>query len=169
MDEQSTPRKQPAAAPAPEPIRWFGTTWVEHDGSYRLRRVLVPLGALACTAAGALLLRFAVGGVGMSHAGGVVNVLLVAAIAVCTALAAMRTWKVLTEGRDSLTGWMAEDRSLGAVWLIGGVGALAVYFFRSLVEAPGESVHRAAYEQALQRHERRRAERGGRPGARRRR
>ncbi|MFD9129187.1 hypothetical protein [Kitasatospora sp. NPDC059571] len=162
MDEQRTPQTAPAAGPAPEPIRWFGTGWVEHDGGYRLRRVLVPIGALLCTLAGALLLRFAVAGVGMSDAGGFVNVLLVAAIAICTCLSAMRMWKVLTEGRDSLSGWMAEDRSLGAVWLIGGVGALAVYFFRSLVEAPGEAVHRAAYEQAVQRHERRRAERGGR-------
>ncbi|WP_405012751.1 hypothetical protein [Kitasatospora sp. NBC_01539] len=148
MNEQRSPRKQPPGGPGPEPIRFFGTTWVDHGGGYWLRRVLVSLGALICTAAGALLLRFAVAGVALSDAGRLVDVLLIGAVAICTCLAGIRTWKSLTEGRASLDGWMAEDRSLGAVWLIGGVGALAAYFFRSLVEAPGEAVHRAAYERA---------------------
>jgi hypothetical protein len=52
---------------------------------------------------------------------------------------------------------MAEDRSLGAVWLIGSVGALLAYFLRSLVEAPGEGVKRAVYDQARMQYERRRA------------
>ncbi|MFE9426658.1 hypothetical protein ACFYNO_27265 [Kitasatospora sp. NPDC006697] len=149
--------------PAPEPIRFFGTTWVSRGGDYWLRRVAVSLGALATTVAGAFVLRFAVSGVQLSKSGGLVDTLLIAAIAICSFLAAMRTWKVLTEGRDSLTGWMAEDKSLGAVWLIGCVGAVAAYFFRSLVEAPGESVRRTAWERETARSAKLRAARTGRP------
>ncbi|MCX4748302.1 hypothetical protein OG455_22770 [Kitasatospora sp. NBC_01287] len=155
------------STPAPEPIRFFGTTWVDRGAAYRLRRVAVSLGALATTAAGALVLRFAVSGVQLSKAGGLVNWLLVAAIAICSCLAALRTWKLLAEGRDALEGWMAEDKSLGAVWLIGCVGSAAAYFVRSLVEAPGEAVQRAAWERAAARHEKRGASRAGRPAKRR--
>ena len=109
----------------------------------------------------AFLLRFGVGGVKVSNSGGFVYGLLLAAIAVCSCLAALRTWRLLAEGRDALTGWMAEDRSLGAVWLIGCVGSAAAYFVRSLTEAPGEAVRRARYEQARQQYERRQA---GKPG-----
>ncbi|GAA1386170.1 membrane protein [Kitasatospora putterlickiae] len=157
---------QPAGAPEPEPIRWFGTSWVERDGGYRLRRVLVPVGALLAAAAAALLLRFAVDGIRIAGNGGFLNGLLVAAVAICSLLAALRTWKLLTEGKESLTGWMAEDRSLGVVWVIGGVGALLAYFVRSLREAPGEAVRRAHHERELDRYERRQAGRSGRPGAR---
>ncbi|MGW4893024.1 hypothetical protein ACWEQL_12295 [Kitasatospora sp. NPDC004240] len=160
----ASPAPGPSGAPEPEPIRWFGTSWVERGGDYRLRRVLVPVGALLATAAGAFLLRLAVGGVQLSEAGGFVDGLLIAAVAICSCLAGLRTWKVFTEGKEQLTGWMAEDKSLGAVWLIGGVGALFAYFLRSLTEAPGESLKRAAYDRALARHGRRRTGRGGRPG-----
>ncbi|MEE1829088.1 hypothetical protein PUR61_44035 [Streptomyces sp. BE20] len=170
MTEESAPAPQPAGdrtpagAPEPEPIRWFGTSWVDHDGGYRIRRILVPAGALLAAAAAAFVLRLAVDGIRMSDNGGFLNGLLVAAVAICSLLSALRTWKVLTEGKDRLTGWMAEEKSLGVVWIIGGVGALLAYAARGLVEAPGEAVHRADYERALTRHERRRAGRGGRPG-----
>ncbi|MDH6576762.1 hypothetical protein [Kitasatospora sp. MAP5-34] len=166
MTEQSTPKPQPkpAGAPEPEAIRWFGTSWVDRGSGYWLRRVLVAVGALAAAVAVALVLRFGVGGVKVSNSGGFVYGLLLAAIAVCSCLAAVRTWRLLGEGRDALTGWMAEDRSLGAVWLIGCVGALIAYFVRSLIEAPGESVARARYEQATERYESRRPGRPGRQG-----
>ncbi len=93
------------------------------------------------------------------------------AIGVCTALAGLRNWKILTEGRTSLTGWMAEDKSLAGVWLIGSVGALAAYFLRSLVEAPGEGLKRAVHDQQTATWQRRRsarAERDARRTARRR-
>ncbi|PYC87852.1 hypothetical protein C7C46_02085 [Streptomyces tateyamensis] len=151
----------------PEPVRFFGTTWVTRGGAYWLRRVAVSLGALATTVAGAFVLRFAVGGVRLSKSGGFVDALLVLAIAVCSFLAAVRTWKQLAEGRDSLSGWMAEDRSLGAVWLIGCVGSAAAYFCRSLVEAPGEAVRRAAWERETARAAQRKAARAGRPEKRR--
>lgn len=136
-------RATPTAAP--EPIRFFGTSWVARGTDYWLRRVAVSLGAMLTVVAGALVLRFAVSGVQLSKSGGFVNGLLLAAIAICSCLAALRNWKIFAEGRDSLEGWMAEDKSLGAVWLIGCVGAVAAYFFRSLVEAPGEGVKRAAW------------------------
>ncbi|MFB6888702.1 hypothetical protein ACFCX4_05220 [Kitasatospora sp. NPDC056327] len=159
-------RTPPAGAPRPEPIRWFGTSWVDRGGDYRLRRVLVPVGALLAAAAAAFLLRLAVDGIRVADNGGFLNGLLLAAVAICSLLAALRTWKVLTEGKESLTGWMAEDKSLGVAWVIGGVGALLAYFVRSLREAPGEAVRRARYEKELAQYERRQAGRSGRPGAR---
>jgi hypothetical protein len=152
----------------PAPIRFFGTTWVDRGGAYWLRRVAVSLGALVTVVAGAFVLRFAVAGVQLSKSGGFVNYLLIVAIALCSVLAGLRMWKLLAEGRDSLTGWMAEDKSLGAVWLIGCVGAAAAYFVRSLVEAPGEGVQRAAWERTTARAAKRRASRTGRPDKRRR-
>ncbi|MEU6238337.1 hypothetical protein, partial [Kitasatospora sp. NPDC047058] len=143
MTEHPAPAPKTAGAPGPEPIRWFGTSWVGRGSDYWTRRVVVPLGALLATAAGAFVLRLAVDGVRLSDNGGFVNGLLLAAVAVCSCLAGLRNWKLLAEGRDQLTGWMAEDKSLGAVWLIGGVGALFAYFLRSLTEAPGEAVKRA--------------------------
>ncbi|MFJ3790495.1 hypothetical protein [Kitasatospora sp. NPDC090091] len=165
MTEHPAPAPTPAGAPEPEPIRWFGTSWVERGTDYRLRRIAVPIGALLAAAAAALVLRFGVEGIRLSDNGGFLNGLLVAAIAICSLLAALRTWKQLTEGKDRLTGWMAEDKSLGAVWIIGGVGALLAYFVRSLVEAPGEAVRRADYERAAAAHRRRQSARSGRPDA----
>ena len=40
--------------PQPEPIRFFGTTWVDHDGGYGLRRVGVAVGSLAAAVAACL-------------------------------------------------------------------------------------------------------------------
>lgn len=148
----------------PEPIRWFGTSWVERGSGYWARRVAVPLGALLAAAAGALLLRFAVEGVRDSEAGGLVYGLLVGGIGLCSLLSGLRTWKVLTEGKENLTGWMTEEKSLGAVWLIGFVGALVAYFLRSLAEAPGEALHRARYQAALATAERRRSSKAARSG-----
>ncbi|MEV4556717.1 hypothetical protein AB0K51_06935 [Kitasatospora sp. NPDC049285] len=157
----------PSTAPAPEPIRFFGTTWVDRGAAYWLRRVLVSLGALAATLTGALLLRLSVSGVRLSDARAV-TLLLILALGVCTALAAMRTWKILTEGRGALSGWMAEEKSLGGVWLVGFTGALAAYFCRSLVEAPGEGLKRAVYDQESAVWHRRRAAREARGATRRR-
>ncbi|MFG2903778.1 hypothetical protein ACGF13_01735 [Kitasatospora sp. NPDC048286] len=168
MSEQPpTPAPTPAGAPEPAPIRWFGTTWLNRDNGYWLRRVAVSVGSLAAAAAAVLLLRFGVEGVALSDNGGFLNGLLTAAIVVCSMMAVRRTWKVLTEGKDKLTGWMAEDKSLGAVWMIGGAGSLLAYFARSLVEAPGEAVRRAAHQRAVEQYEKRRAGRSGRPGGKR--
>ncbi|MFB7615360.1 EamA/RhaT family transporter [Kitasatospora sp. NPDC056181] len=165
MTEHPTPAPKPAGAPEPEPIRWFGTSWVWRGSDYRLRRVVVPIGALLATAAAALVLRLAVDGVRLSDNAGFVNGLLLAAVAICSCLSGLRNWKLFAEGKDQLTGWMAEEKSLGAVWIIGGVGALFAYFLRSLVEAPGEADKRARHERATAAHRRRRAGRSGRPDA----
>ncbi len=164
-EQPPTPAPKPAGAPEPEPIRWFGTSWLNRDGGYWLRRVAVSAGSLVATAAVVLVLRFGVEGIALSDQGTFLNGLLTAAIAVCSMMSVRRTWKVLTEGKDQLTGWMAEDKSLGAVWLIGGAGSLLAYFARSLVEAPGEAVHRASYERAVAQHEKRQSGRSGRPDA----
>ncbi|QMU72973.1 hypothetical protein [Streptacidiphilus sp. P02-A3a] len=149
MSDDRASNSSRSPSPSPEPIRFFGTAWVTHDTGYWLRRVAVSVGALAATVAGALLMRLGVQGVLISKSGSLVNVLLVGAVLVCTAVAAVRAWNVFTRGRASLTGWMAEDRSVGPMLAIGFVGALAVYFLRSLTEAPGEAEKRAGYERAL--------------------
>ncbi|MFJ2864877.1 hypothetical protein [Kitasatospora sp. NPDC087314] len=166
MSEQPpTPAAKPVGAPEPEPIRWFGTSWVNRDNGYWPRRVAVSAGALVTAAAAVFVLRLGVEGVALSDNGGYLNALLTAAVAVCSMMAVRRSWKVFTEGKDQLTGWMAEDRSLGAVWIIGGAGALLTYFVRSLVEAPGEALKRASYERAVAQYEKRQAGRSGRPDA----
>ncbi|WP_316523091.1 EamA/RhaT family transporter [Kitasatospora brasiliensis] len=164
MSEQPpTTAPTPVGAPEPEPIRWFGTSWLNRDNGYWLRRVAVSVGSLVAAAAVVLVLRFGIEGIALSDSGTFLNGLLTAAIAVCSMMAVRRTWKVLTEGKDQLDGWMAEDKSLGAVWMIGGAGSLLAYFARSLVEAPGEAVHRAAYERAVAQYEKRQAGRSRRP------
>ncbi|MFC5906984.1 EamA/RhaT family transporter [Streptacidiphilus monticola] len=160
---------QPSSPAVPDPIRFFGTTWVDRGGAYWVRRVLVSVGALACAVAGAFLLRFAVQGVFLAKVGSLVETLLIAAIAVCTCIAAVRTWNVLSRGKESLSGWMADEKSLGAILVIGFVGSLAAYFFRSLVEAPGESVRRARYELARAKAARRAQGQGAKPRPKRRR
>ncbi|MFE4976895.1 hypothetical protein ACFRAR_32925 [Kitasatospora sp. NPDC056651] len=164
MSEQPpTTAPTPAGAPEPQPLRWFGTSWLNRDNGYWPRRVAVSIGSLVAAAAVVLVLRFGIEGIALSDNGTFLNGLLTAAIAVCSLMAVRRTWKVLTEGKDQLEGWMAEDKSLGAVWLIGGAGSLLAYFARSLVEAPGEAVQRAAYERAVAQFEKRQASRSGRP------
>ncbi|MEZ0091475.1 hypothetical protein [Streptacidiphilus sp. EB129] len=143
--------------PRPDPIRYFGTRWVTHDTGYWLRRVTVSVGALAAAVAGALLMRLGVQGVFDSGAGSSVNLLLVVAVLICSTVAAIRSWNVFSRGRESLTGWMADEKSVGPMLLIGCVGALLAYFCRSLLEAPGEAEKRARYELALAAHARRRA------------
>ena len=141
-------------APQPDPIRFFGTGWVTRDTAYWLRRVGVSLGALVAAGAGAVLMRLGVQGVFVSAAGSLVNTLLVAAVAICTCVAAIRTWTLLSRGRASLSGWMADEKSVGPMLLIGFVGMLVAYFLRSLIEAPGEAEKRSRYELAVAAHAR---------------
>lgn len=158
-------------APAPEPIRFFGTRWLERGPGYWLRRVGVSAGAFLAALAAALLLRLGVQGVFLARVGTFVELMLVVGIAVCTCVAAIRTWSLLARGRAGLTGWMADDKAVGPMLLIGCVGALVAYFLRSLAEAPGEGEKRARHELAVAAHARRRtpATAGAGGGARRRR
>ncbi|WP_372516080.1 hypothetical protein [Streptantibioticus ferralitis] len=145
--------------PRPEPIRFFGTTWVHHDGGYRWRRVGLAIGSLAAAAAGAFLVRFAYQGFDTADVGGFVKILFIAAFAVCTALAFRQTW----DGFNRRPEAKGDNRGL---LLIGFIGSLVAYFLRCLREAPGEKLRRAEYEQAREAHQRRRTARTGNPAAR---
>ncbi|MBB5939447.1 hypothetical protein [Streptomyces zagrosensis] len=167
------------AGPAPKPIRFFGTTWVHHDGGYTLRRIGFSLGTLLAAAAGALFLFFAYQGVAIAEVGELVNIMVVVALALCSAMAFGRTMEELGGSADRRRGGrggrgrgdQAEDaaaeKSMRSIRLIGFVGVLLAYFCRSLFEAPREKRYRAEYEEAKARHERRRATRTGNPAAKR--
>ncbi len=150
-----------ATGPRPEPIRFFGTTWVDHDGGYALRRVGAGLGALVAAAAGALVLRFGYEGLTIAKVGNLVNILVAVAFAVCTALAFRRTWEGFSRRPDP-AGDAGAERSMQSMLLIGFIGSLLAYALRTLTEAPGEKLRRKEYEEAVARYERRR----NRPGKR---
>ncbi|WP_149830596.1 EamA/RhaT family transporter [Streptomyces tailanensis] len=157
-DTQTTP-----AGPRPEPIRFFGTTWLNHDGNYAPRRATVSVGSLAAVAVSCLVLRLAYEGLQLAAVGGFVIVVVVVMFAICTALAFGHTWGSFTKRPDP-----ARQSSLRGLLTIGFVGSLTAYFLRSLKEAPGESLHREEYETARTQYERRTAKRTGNPAKRRR-
>ncbi|MFD7917627.1 hypothetical protein ACFV3R_00035 [Streptomyces sp. NPDC059740] len=162
---ESAPGKT-AAGPQPEEIRFFGTTWLEHDGGYALRRAALALGSLLLAVLGALLLRFGFEGLRLAAVGSLVNVLVVACFGICSALAFRRTWDRFVRRPDPEAP-TAADRSSQSMMTIGFIGSLLAWFCRSLVEAPGERLHRAEYEEACARYARRRGARTGNPAARR--
>lgn len=139
--------------PQPEPIRFFGTTWVLHDGGYGWRRAGAGAGALAAAALGALVLRIGFSGLTEAHVGAFVTAAAVIGFAVCSALAFQRTWRGFSARRAP---GQSSDQGLYA---IGFIGALFAYAVRCVTEAPGEGLHRAEYEAARARH----AARKGRP------
>ncbi|BDH15866.1 hypothetical protein [Streptomyces hygroscopicus] len=169
-DEQtSAPSPEPGGSgsgggPEPEEIRFFGTTWVHHDGGYGLRRAGVAVGSLALAATGALVLRFALQGLEIAAVGPFVGILVVAGFAICSALAFRRTWDGFVRRPDPAAR-SAADKSSQGLMMIGFIGSLLAYFCRSLVEAPGEKRYRAEYAAARERHERRRGARTGNPAA----
>ncbi|WP_030023590.1 hypothetical protein [Streptomyces monomycini] len=158
-----TPTAPDRSGPEPAPIRFFGTTWVHHDGGYGLRRAGVAIGSLALAAAGAVVLRFAFQGLEIAEVGSFLNALIVACFAVCSAVAFRRTWDRLARPTDAAAADRPVDRSAQSLLLIGFIGSLLAYFCRSLVEAPGEGVRRAEYEAERERYERRRKSRTGNP------
>jgi hypothetical protein len=164
-DENGTP-VAPAGSPAPhpEPLRFFGTTWVDHGNGYPLRRIGATAGSFVAAVVSCLVLRFAYQGLQIADTGAFVTVLVVAMFAICSALAFRTTW-------DSFTRRPDPDRqaSLRGLLAIGFVGSLLAYFFRSLTEAPGEKLHREEYEAALNQHEKRSTRRSGNPSKKRRR
>jgi hypothetical protein len=159
-----TDAQQPAG-PRPEPIRFFGTTWVGHDGGYALRRVGVAAGSLLAAAAGAFLLRFAFQGLSIAAVSGFVSMLVIVMFAACSAIAFRRTWQGFTRRPEPARDESAE-RSLQSIRMIGFIGVLLAWFFRSLMEAPGEKLHRSEYERERELYERRRATRTGNPSSR---
>ncbi|GHF63459.1 membrane protein [Streptomyces mashuensis] len=157
----------PDTGPRPEPIRFFGTTWLHHDGGYALRRAGVAAGALVAAAAGAFVLRLGYQGLTIAQVGGVVNALVVVGFAICSALAFRRTWEGFGRRREATSeADAAAERSMHSLMMIGFIGTLLAYFFRCFAEAPGEGLHRREYEEAVARHQRRRAARTGNPAAR---
>ncbi|GGZ12213.1 membrane protein [Streptomyces inusitatus] len=164
MSEQRTTIQSDGGGegPRPEPIRFFGTTWVNHDGGYGPRRAGVAVGGLAAAVAGFLILRFAHQGLVIAEVGGFVNAMVIAMFAVCAAIAFRKTWEGF--GRR-LTG-AANPDSLRSVKVVGFIGVLLAYSFRALTEAPGEKLHREEYETARAQYEKRRSTRTGNPAAR---
>ncbi|MEU6662694.1 EamA/RhaT family transporter [Streptomyces sp. NPDC046821] len=166
-DESGTPHPAPdtsgaatgtPAGPRPEEIRFFGTTWVDHDGGYTWRRVAVAAGSLVAAAAGCFVLRFAYDGLAIADVGSFVNILVVLMFAICSALAFRRTWESFSkrlnpESQASLRGFM----------MIGFVGVLLAHFARCFSEAPGEKLRRQEYETAREQYERRTTRRTGNP------
>ncbi|GAB3645231.1 hypothetical protein [Streptomyces sparsus] len=162
MDDVTAPPKR---APEPEPIRFYGTSWVDRTRGYVLRRIGLTTAAFAAAAAGALLLRLSYQGLAIADVGRLVDVAVVVAFAVCNSIAFTRTWTGFVRRPDVPRD--TDDKSQHSIRLIGFIGVLLAYGIRSLIEAPGERLHRTEYEQAVQRHERRRSTRTGNPAARR--
>ncbi|CAL9518656.1 EamA/RhaT family transporter [Streptomyces sp. enrichment culture] len=151
-------------APAPEPLRFFGTTWVNHDNGYALRRVAASVGSLALAAVSCLVLRFAYDGLRIGGIGTFVTLLVTVMFAVCSALAFGHTWDGFRKRPDP-----DRQASLRGLLTIGFVGSLLAYFVRSLTEAPGEKLHRQEYETAVEQHAQRTSRRSGNPSKKRRR
>ncbi|MEU5583362.1 EamA/RhaT family transporter [Streptomyces huasconensis] len=151
-EEPTTP------GPQPEPIRFFGTTWVTHDGGYGARRAAVAAGSLLAAAAGCFVLRFTYEGLAIADVGTFVNLLVVVMFAICSALAFRRTWEGFGKRHDP-----ASQASMRGLLTIGFVGVLLAHFFRSLTEAPGEQLHREEYERAREQYAKRATRRTGNP------
>jgi hypothetical protein len=135
----------PGQASGPEPIRFFGTTWVNHDGDYRMRRAGVAAGALLAAAVGVVVLIFGMQGILAATSGPMLPFLYTIAFAVCSVIGFHHTWVSFLR-RPAPT---AEDQPEAAkgLYTIGFIGVLLAYFARALVEAPGEKLHRAEYEE----------------------
>ena len=150
--------------PRPEPLRFFGTTWVNHDDGYTARRIATAAGSLAAAVAACLILRFAYQGIQIADVGSFVTLLVIVMFAICSALAFGHTWEAFKKRPDP-----DRQASLRGLLAIGFVGSLLAYFARSLVEAPGENLHRQEYKAALTQHEKRAKRRTGNPSKKRRR
>ncbi|MEU0603333.1 EamA/RhaT family transporter [Streptomyces sp. NPDC006393] len=153
-----------SGGPRPEPLRFFGTSWVNHDDGYMARRAGVAVGSLLAAAAACFVLRFAYEGLQIAGSGAFVTLLVVVMFAVCSALAFRHTWDGFTKRPDP-----ERQSSLRGLLAIGFIGSLVAYFFRSLTEAPGEGLHRREYQEARERHDRRAGRRSGNPSKKRRR
>ncbi|MCH0565166.1 MULTISPECIES: EamA/RhaT family transporter [unclassified Streptomyces] len=151
------------SGPRPEPLRFFGTTWVDHGDGYTARRIGVAVGSLALAAASCVVFSLAYDGIRIADTGGFVNVLVVAMFAICSVLAFRHTWDGFARRPDA-----ERHANLRGLLAIGFVGSLLAYFFRALTEAPGERLHRQEYEAAVEQYGRRTARRTGNPSKKRR-
>ncbi len=151
------------AGPRPEPLRFYGTTWVGHDHGYAARRAGLAVGSLAAAAAACVVLRTAYQGLQIAEIGSFVTLLVIVMFAVCSALAFGHTWSAFTTRPDP-----DRQASLRGLLAIGFVGSLLAYFFRTLTEAPGEKLHRTEYEKSREEYEKRTTRRSGNPSKKRR-
>ncbi|MFJ4781671.1 hypothetical protein [Streptomyces sp. NPDC088762] len=161
----AAPAPAPAAptGPEPEPIRFFGTTWVKHDGGYALRRAGAATGSLLIAVIAAYLLRFAYEGLEIGNVGPFLSISVVVLFAVASAIAFAKTWESFSR-RPAPS---SDEAALKGLKAIGFIGSLIAYFLRCLAEAPGEKLRRAEYERASAEFARRRSARTGNPAARR--
>ncbi|MFD9600091.1 hypothetical protein [Streptomyces sp. NPDC059970] len=148
--------------PQPEPLLFFGTTWVDHDGGYGLRRAGAAVGSFAAAVAACFVLRFAFQGLEIADVGNLVGILVVLMFAICSAIAFRKTW----EGFSRRPADPAREANLRGLKTIGFVGSLIAYFLRTFKEAPGEQLRRTEYETALAGYAKRRSARTGNPAAR---
>ncbi len=167
MTEIPRPRTDASGEPVPEPIRFYGTSWVDHSGGYLARRAGLAMGTLALAACGAFVLRVAYAGFAAGGTGGTVNTLLVVAFAVCSSIGFMRTLNRYRRRPDG-TEDEARERSMRSILVVGFIGILLAYAARTLVEAPGERLRREEYEEERARQRRRRSSRAGGPARRKR-
>ncbi|MEV7441155.1 hypothetical protein AB0O22_08380 [Streptomyces sp. NPDC091204] len=152
-----------ATGPEPEPIPFFGTTWVNHDGGYALRRAGVAIGSLVTAVAAALLLRLSYEGLEIGNVGPFLSISVVVLFAITSAIAFVKTWDSFSR-RPAPS---SDEAALKGLKAIGFIGSLIAYFLRCLGEAPGEKLRRAEYERARADFARRRSSRTGNPAARR--
>ncbi|WP_399887068.1 EamA/RhaT family transporter [Streptomyces sp. BBFR51] len=151
------------AGPRPEPLRFYGTTWVDHSSGYAARRAGLAVGSLAAAAAACLVLRLAYQGLQIADIGSFVSLLMIVMFAICSALAFRHTWTGFTSRPDP-----DRQASMRGLLAIGFVGSLLAYFFRTLTEAPGEKLHREEYEKSRTDYEKRTTRRSGNPSKKRR-
>ncbi|MEV7526685.1 hypothetical protein [Streptomyces sp. NPDC091371] len=144
-------------------MRFFGTTWVNHDGGYALRRAGVAIGSLAGAFASAYLLRFAYEGLEIGNVGPFLSISVVVLFAIASSIAFAKTWESFSR-RPAPS---SDEAALKGLKAIGFIGSLIAYFLRSLAEAPGEKLRRTEYDRAKTEFERRRSSRTGNPAARR--
>ncbi|MBU6535952.1 EamA/RhaT family transporter [Streptomyces sp. NPDC057245] len=147
-----------AAGPRPEPLRFYGTTWVHHDHGYTARRAGLAAGSLAVAAAACFVLRIAYEGLQIADVGSFVSLLMTVMFAICSALAFRHTWSGFSSRPDP-----DRQASMRGLLAIGFVGSLLAYALRTFTEAPGEKLHRAEYEKARAEYEKRTTRRSGNP------
>ncbi|WP_443069904.1 hypothetical protein [Streptomyces sp. Sge12] len=160
---QAPAQAEVPAGPQPEPLRFFGTTWVNHDGGYALLRVGLAIGSLATAVSSAVLLRLAYEGLEIGHVGPFLSISVVVLFAIASSIAFTKTWASYSR-RPAPS---SDEAALKGLKTIGFIGSLIAYFLRCLGEAPGEKLHRAEYESARAEYARRRNTRTGNPAARR--
>ncbi|WSK91702.1 hypothetical protein OG974_23875 [Streptomyces sp. NBC_00597] len=144
-------------------MRFFGTTWVDHDGGYALRRVAMAAGSLITAVAAAVLLRLSYEGLEIGDVGPFLSISVVVLFAIASSIAFVKTW----DSYKRRPAPSSDEAALKGLKTIGFIGSLIAYFLRCFAEAPGERLRRAEYERATAEFARRRSTRTGNPAARR--